>query len=164
MKLQRLLPALLALTILAVPAAAQESDPPGDDTSAWGLRVGLSSDPDQLVGGVNFLETKIADNVYLVPNAELGVGDDHLILSATAPFFYRFVTSTGLRPYAGGGVTIGVDRYDGPKDNSDTNVEIALQVSGGVIFELKGGAEMFGELNLGFGDLRKIQAMVGWRF
>ena len=164
MNLQRLLPAVLVMIFIAVPAIAQESAPSGDDTSEWGIRVGLGSDPDQLIGGVNFLETKIAKNVYLSPNAELGVGDDHLIVSATAPFFYRFETSSGIRPYAGGGVTIGLDRYDGPKDNSDTNFEIALQASGGVIFPLKSGAEMFGELNLGFGDLRKIQAMVGWRF
>ena len=164
MKLRRLLPTVLVLTFRVLPALAQDSTSAGDGTSPWGLRVGLGSDPDQLIGGVNFLETKIADNVYLSPNAELGVGDDHLIVSATAPFFYRFVTSTSITPYAGGGVSIGIDRYDGPKDSSDTNLEIALQVSGGVIFPLKSGAEMFGELNLGFGDLREIQAMVGWRF
>ena len=114
-----------------------------------------------MIGGFNFLETRIAKNVYLVPNAELGIGDDHLILSATAPFFYRFVTSTSLRPYVGGGVTLGLDRND-KKD--DTNFEIALQVSGGLIFPLNSGTEMFAELNLGSGDLRDIQAMVGWRF
>ena len=73
MNLQRLLPALLALTLVAAPALAQESNPPGDETSPWGIRVGLGADPDQLIGGVNFLETKIAENVYLSPNAELGV-------------------------------------------------------------------------------------------
>jgi hypothetical protein len=163
MSFVRLLPLLLVLTIFAAPALAQDSASSADGTSPWGLRVGLGSDPDQLIGGVNFLETKIADNVFLWPNAELGVGDDYLILSGTAPFFYRFETSTGLRPYAGGGVSIGIVRFDGPRE-SDTSTEIALQLTGGVIFQLKGGTEMFGELNLSSGDLRDISAMIGWRF
>jgi len=155
---------LLAIILVSLPAAAQSSTPPGSDTSPWGLRAGLGSDPDQIIVGANFLETPIANNLFLVPSAEIGLGDDHIILSATAPFHYRFVTSTNLRPYAGGGVTIGVDRHDKSNDNSDTNMEIALRATGGVIFRLRGGTEMFGELNLIFGDLNKIQAMVGWRF
>ena len=164
MKKDRLPLLFLTLFIVFVPAAAEESNTTASDTSTWGVRVGLGTDPDQLIGGVNFLETVIAKNVYLEPNAELGFGDDHIILSATAPFHYRFQTQAKVQPYAGGGVTIGLDRHDKPNDNSDTNFEIALRATGGVIFGLKGGTEMFGELNLIFGDLHQIQAMVGWRF
>ena len=150
---------------LALPALAEEGDSlAGSKTSPWGIRVGLGTDPDQIIGGVNFLETKIANNVYLVPNAELGFGDDHVIVAGTAPVFYRFVTQSKVRPYAGGGVTIGFDRKDKNDGGSETNLEIALQASGGVIWKLKSGTEMFGELNLSFGDLHEMQAMIGWRF
>jgi len=145
---------------LAVVCHAEELDQPGDEPSKWGLRVGLATDPDQAVVGFHFLETQIAENIYLESNVELGVGDDHVIISATAPFHYRFRTKSTVRPYAGGGVTLGID----DKDKGDTNFEIALRATGGVLFRLKGGTEMFGELNLIWGDLHQMQAMVGWRF
>ena len=61
-------------------------------------------------------------------------------------------------------MTIGFDRKDKSGGGSETDLEIALQASGGVIWKLKSGTEMFGELNLTFGDLRDVQAMIGWRF
>lgn len=154
---------LIVLVLVSFSAVAGESDPPGDERSKWGLRVGLGNSPDQLIGGVHFLETPVANNLWLEPNAEVGIGDDHLIVAATAPFHYRFRTDTKVRPYAGGGVTIGLDRKD-KNDNTDTDMKIALRATGGVIFRLKGGQEMFGELNLIIGDLHDLQAMVGWRF
>ena len=154
---------LAVLVLVSLPALADEADLPGTEKSKWGLRVGLGTSTDQNIGGAQFLETPIANNLFLVPSAEIGVGDDHWIVSATAPFHYRFRTKAKIRPYAGGGVTIGFDRKTkGSKD--ETNTEIALRATGGVIFRLKGGREMFGELNLVFGDLNDIQAMIGWRF
>ena len=154
---------LIALALASFSAFADETDPPGSDRSKWGLRVGLGTNPDQVIGGAQFLETPIAQNLWLEPNAEIGVGDDHLIVSATAPFHYRFRTEAKVRPYAGGGVTIGFDRKT-KGNNKDTNLEIALRATGGVIFRLKSGREMFGELNLIIGELHDLQAMVGWRF
>ena len=147
----------LAFLILSAPALAQGKDP-----SAFSIRVGLGSDPDQIIGGVNFLETEIANNLYLEPNAELGFGDDHIIVSATAPFHYRFQTSAKVQPYAGGGLIVGLDRVD-KNDKDDTNLEIGLRATGGIFFNA-GSTEMFAEVSLIFGDLHDIQAMVGWRF
>jgi hypothetical protein len=154
---------LITSILAAFSARAGEEDLPGSEKSQWGLRVGLGADPDQIVGGAQFLETPIAKNLFLVPNAEIGVGDDHLIFAAAAPFHYRFRTKAKVRPYAGGGVTVAFDHKTAGK-NDDTDLEITLQATGGVIFRLKGGQEMFGELNLYFGDLWDLQAMVGWRF
>jgi hypothetical protein len=125
--------------------------------------VGLATSPDQIVGGVHFLETEIANNLYLEPNAELGFGDDHLIVSATVPFHYRIAVNARVKPYAGGGVTLGLDRVD-KGNNNDTNFEIALRGTGGIFWQLREGQVMFAELNLIFGDLHDVQAMVGWRF
>ena len=152
----------IAFLSLSVPALAEGSGTQGVDPSSFAIRVGLGSDPDQIIGGVNFLETEIANNLYLEPNAELGVGDDHLIVSATAPFHYRFQTSAKVQPYAGGGVIVGLDRVD-KKDKDDTNLEISLRATGGLFFNA-GNTEMFAEVSLIFGDLHDIQVMVGWRF
>ena len=147
----------LVFLILSAPASAQGSDP-----SSFSIRVGLGNEPDQIIAGANFLETEIANNVYLEPNAELGVGDDYLILSGTAPFHYRFQTSAKVQPYAGGGVIVGLARVD-KNNNDDTNLEIGLRATGGIFFNA-GNTEMFAEVSLVFGDLHDIQAMVGWRF
>jgi len=164
---------LIAIT-LVLPAPAKAEDPASPSTSAststsketspWGIRVGLATDPDQVVAGVHFLETRIAKNLYLEPNVEIGFGDDHTILAATAPFHYRFEVDGKVQPYAGGGVTVGFDRFDRSGDDSDTNFEIAARATGGIIWKLRSGTEMFAELNLIFGDLHDAQAMIGWRF
>jgi hypothetical protein len=160
---------LLITVVLALPATAQneatteETTPAAKASSPWGIRVGLATDPDQVVGGVHFLETRIANNLYLEPNVEIGAGDDHLILAATAPFHYRFHVDAKVQPYAGGGVTIGFDRIDRPAGD-DTNFEIAARATGGITWNLRSGTEMFAELNLIFGDLHDAQVMIGWRF
>jgi hypothetical protein len=155
---------IVAIFSITVPAIAQGGGALGSRTSTWGIRVGLATEPDQIVGGVHLFETEIANNVFLEPNFELGLGDDHVILSGTAPFHYRFTVDAKVRPYAGRGVTVGVDYFDKPGGGSDTNFEIALRATGGIMWRLKGGTEMFGELNLIFGDLHDFQAMIGWRF
>lgn len=158
---------LIAIAValcLAAPVFAQDTASPAKGTSPWGIRVGLATDPDQIVGGVHFLETWIAENLYLEPNAEIGIGDDHVILAATAPFHYRFQVDSKVQPYAGGGVTVGFDRIDRPVGDDDTNFEIAGRATGGIIWRLRDGTEMFAELNLIFGDLHDAQVMVGWRF
>jgi hypothetical protein len=154
---------LFVLIAVCAAATAMAQSTIADDTSDWGLRVGLASDPDQVVGGVQFLETRIADNLYIVPNAEIGFGDDAVVLTGTAPVHYRFEVDAKVRPYAGGGVTVGWIDYDRPnKDSRD--FEIALRATGGIVWQLGGGQEMFAELNLIFGDLYDAQVMVGWRF
>lgn len=159
------IPAAAVLACLiggALPASAQSTI--ADNDSAWSLRVGLANDPDQVVGGVHFLETEIADNVYLVPNAELGIGDDAVVIAGTVPVHYRFVVDAKVRPYVGGGVTLAWVDYDPPNRPGDSEFEIALRATGGILWRLDGGQEMFAEVNLGTRDLWDIQAIVGWRF
>jgi len=149
------------LAALAAPVAAQTAT--GEEPSPWGVRVGVASDPDQVVAGVNFLETKVADNVYIVPHADIGFGDDAIVVSGTAGVHYRFEVDGSARPYAGGGLTVGWIDYDRP-NNSSSDLEIGIRVTGGVIWRLKSGNEMFAELSLISGDLNDAQVMVGWRF
>lgn len=170
MKRLRRTAAVIGCALLAAfsPAAwAQETaspTPPRSASSGWGVRVGLASDPDQIVGGVQFDLGEIADRVHFEPVLELGLGDDHTILAGTGAVWYDFGPQGQVRPYAGGGVTLGVIDRDKPAAADDTDFEIGLRALGGASWRLEGGREFFLELDLVFGDIHDAQIVAGWRF
>src|SRR5512147_2409723 len=84
MKLRHALIAL-PLLVLAVPASAQQMGYYG-----IGPRVGVASDPDQVVGGMQFNFGEFVPRLRFQPNFEVGVGDDYTIITATFPVHYRF--------------------------------------------------------------------------
>jgi hypothetical protein len=135
---------------------------------SWGPRVGLADDPDQGIVGAQFDLGEFAPRVRFIPNVELGLGDDHTLLVATAPVHYRWegLQDTKIVPYAGGGVAVGwvdVDEPDPGEDDSD--FELAFKAIGGAEWPLSGGrTSFFAELNRDFGDLHDIQVVVGWKF
>ncbi|MDX1389087.1 MAG: hypothetical protein R3344_07850 [Acidobacteriota bacterium] len=157
---------LIAITFLiALPAMGQDAgSPPAQGDTDWGLRVGLGSDPDQLIVGGQYDFGEIARRVHFEPNVELGFGDDTISLTGTGAFFYVWDRMGSVRPYAGGGPEIGIVWFDTP-GGSDSDFEVGLQAMGGGRWKLKSGREFFVELDLGlFGDLHDIQVMAGWRF
>ena len=157
---------LVALTVGGGGHAAAEDDAGVPDLrlESWGVRLGLASDPDQPVAGVHFDLGELADRVYLEPSLELGAGDDHVVFAATAAAHYRFPAERGMVPYAGGGVSLGLNHHDRPRGDDDTDFEIALRGTGGLIWRLRSGNDVFVEVNLVFGDLHDLQAFFGWRF
>ena len=62
-------------------------------------------------------------------------------------------------PPLAGSAWEGPDAPDGLRD-----VEITLRATGGILWRLKGGTEMFAELDLIIGDLYDANVMIGWRF
>ena len=154
---------ILSWMVLGVATPAEAQNDIGSETSPWGLRVGLANSPDQIVFGVNFLETKVGQNLYIVPDAEFGFGNDAFVLSGVAAVHYRFVVDAKVRPYAGGGVSVSLIDYDRTNNNT-TTFKVGARGTGGIIWQLKGGREMFAEMNIIFGDPYNVQAMVGWRF
>ena len=136
----RFLIAIAALFLFAVPLAARAE-------TSFGLRGGLSVDPDQfLIGGhINF--EPIAENVYIVPSAEAGFGDDIFTLSFNGDVQYRFETDSGVRPYAGGGLSLYFVDFDG---GSDT--ELGVDVLGGIFFNQDSDTPMFVEAKAGLTD------------
>jgi hypothetical protein len=144
-----LLLALVALAIGVTPALANTSG---------GIRAGLSVDPDQFVFGGQLNFDPIGKNVYIVPSAELGLGDDVTTLAFNGDVQYRFHVSQGssVRPYAGGGLTILWFDPDGPGD-SDTNV--GVNVLGGIFFGEAHGNPMFVDVKLDLSD-----ELPDWKF
>jgi hypothetical protein len=124
----------------------------------------VANDPDQVIGGIHWDIGELATDLRLVPNFEIGLGDDHTILVLNAPVHYLFRdVDAGFTPFAGGGVALGwVDRDNGKNDDSD--FEVALKGIGGVEWTMKSGTAFFVELDLVIGDLHDFQVLAGWTF
>jgi opacity protein-like surface antigen len=160
----------------AGPAAAAGAEQPEQDSPSrsststtrptwqgWGVRVGVAGDPDQVLGGIQLDLGEIIDDLYLRPDVELGVGDDHLVLSLTAPVHYHFHPDVDFTPYAGGGLSLSLVDVD-KRGNDDTDVELALEIVGGLQWSLERGRAFSVELNVVFGDPHDFEVLAGWSF
>lgn len=158
--MKRALAAALLLAAAALPAAAQDIG-----FNSWGLRAGVSDDPDQFVAGVQADFGEFIPNLRFQPNLELGLGDDTTIFSLTAPVHYRFPVEGSLVLYGGGGLILGlIDRDDveGNEDD-DSEFEISPMAAGGLAWPV-GQSEISLELNLIGGDFPNLKLMAGWMF
>lgn len=156
--------ALLLALLAAAPAAAQDVAFKG-----WGVRAGVSDDPDQFVAGVQANFGEIVPNLRLQPNFDAGLGDDHTIFSLGVPVHYRLPVN-GFTVYGGGGLVLAwVDR-DLPRDgrsergeDDDTEFVIGPLAVGGIEWPI-GESELSTELNVSGGDLPTLKLMLGWMF
>lgn len=141
----------------------RESDGGGVHLQGWGLRAGLGVNPDQVLFGAHWDLGEIIEHLRLQPNVELGGGDDAITLFGELPVHYMFRVQSKFTPYAGGGIVIGLARYDRP-NKSDTSVEGGLRILGGLQWPLKNGKPFAVEANIGFGDIHEVQVKVAWTF
>ena len=120
--------------------------------NGWGVRGGLSSDPDQVYGGVHFNLGEFAKDVRFRPSMELGLGDDLVLVQMLAEVHYVFSNVQVWKPYLGGGLGLTHVNYDNdhPGDDSETNV--SLNPIAGVETMLNQGLGFFFELKLGLAD------------
>ncbi len=159
-----------AMMLVAIPVWGQESDTSSSRSdigwNGWGLRAGLASDPDQIVGGVQFDLGEFRPNLRFRPDVQLGLGDDVTTLYVTAPVHFRFNVQEAFTPYAGGGVALGlVDRDLPPTSTADeTSFEIGFRATGGLEWNRRGTAAFAVELSLGFGDVPDAQIVAVWNF
>jgi hypothetical protein len=160
------------LTLAACSASAVAEEQPARNTTdtdefglrGWGPRVGLATDPDQIVAGVHFDLGEFAPRVAFQPDVVLGVGDDVTSLVASAPVWYRFEgVNPRITPYAGGALAVGLFNVDKP-NGDDTKVEFGLQIGGGGEWRLKSGNRFQVELRLDLGDVWDVVAFAGWMF
>jgi len=161
--------ALVTLAGGADRALAADSRPASaSGLRGWGPRVGLASDPDQVIAGIHWDAGRLAPRVRFQPDVEIGLGDDVFILGFTAPVHYRFPVKGDIHPYAGGGVTLGyvnVDLPAGADDRADDDdLEFAVDLIGGMEWQLRSGNLFFVEFDLLAGDLQDFQLVAGWTF
>lgn len=162
---------VLATAILAlsfIPALAQETQPTGATTGRsggparsgtsgirWegmGVRVGLSSSPDQIFGGAHFNLGYFAPNVRFRPSIDLGVGDHRDLLQALAEAHYVFSKVQVWKPYVGGGVGFTHVRFHDNDHGDDSDTSISIAGVGGVETRLRSGTTFLIEGKVGFGD------------
>jgi hypothetical protein len=117
--------------------------------TGWGIRAGLSSDPDQVYGGVHFNLGEIAKDVRFRPTIELGFGDDQTVLQMLAEVHYVFSKFGVWKPYLGGGLGLIYVNYDGDHPRDGSNTEGSLNAIAGIETELNQGKKLFFEFKLG---------------
>jgi hypothetical protein len=153
---------IAAASLLLAPAVG--------NAAGWGLRGGVTFDPDQVHVGAHVNAGELFDNGYFLPNVEIGFGD-HLTLIALNPeLVYRFDHRTRSRWgfYVGGGLGINITSWDDGhgrfdhNDNSDT--DLGLNLLGGMLHPLASGNEFFFELKLGVADSPDAKITVGITF
>ncbi|MDM7915232.1 MAG: hypothetical protein QUU85_08200 [Candidatus Eisenbacteria bacterium] len=103
----------------------------------WGVRAGLSSDPDQFVVGMHLNLGELAENLRFVPNTDIGFGDDLTVFTLNPELNYVLGLPEAGNLYFGGAlgfvytkldtdIDLDVDGDgDDDIDDSDTDVGIA---------------------------------------
>ena len=142
--------AVLGLLLAATPAAAQVD---------FGVRGGLSVDPDQAYVGLHAETGPLVERLRFRPNAEVGLGEDLTLVGLNLEFVWKFRRArSGWGIYAGGGPAINVfflDRGRFGDDNTEMepgmNFLVGLEHDEGLFFEFKLGALDSPDLKIGVG-------------
>ena len=162
---------VLILSFLAVTTASAD----GLGWKGWGPRAGISSDPDQFVGGVQFDLGEFARRLRFQPSIEIGLGDDTTTIQGNLMVAYYFPVEASVTPYAGGSLSAAFYDFDsdcrgfgvsqsGGRGCDDSETEIGPVGVGGIEMKMKGKARFFAELNLGFADIAEAKIVAGWLF
>jgi hypothetical protein len=165
-------PILLALLVtLAGPALAQTTAKPagaasGIQYSGWGVRVGGSSNPDQIYGGFHWDLGEFARNVRFRPLVEFGTGDHKTLVQGMAEVTYIFSKIQVWKPYVGGDIGFtytDTSRSVLPPGADRTDTDMALMGVGGIETKLRSGVRFFLEGKVGFGsDDPDFKLGAGW--
>jgi hypothetical protein len=131
----------------------------------FGLRVGLSVDPDQAYGGIHWDIGSPSSNLRIRPNLELGFGDDAILLAANGEVDWYFRQQGDWLPYAGGALSINFIKVDDlPPQADDSEVELGGYVVGGLETLLQADRKFLMEVKIGFSDSPDFKFGVGWTF
>jgi hypothetical protein len=143
--------ALFGVLSAAAPASAQQ--PLG--FRGWGLRGGVTIDPDQVHVGVHINAGEFAPRVRFQPSFEVGFGNDVVAGAINIDALYTF-RRPSWRPYLGGGLGVGLFDSEG---SDDFNVEAGLNLVGG--FEWGPRSRYLLELRVGIGDIPNVKVTAG---
>ena len=150
----------IALALLTLGTAASATD---IGWNGWGPRVGVSSDPDQVVAGAHFDLGEFTRNLRFQPSAEIGVGDDIFSFYGNAMTAYYFPVKGSVTPYAGAQVTAWLVDFDDEFDDG-FNSEIGLAALGGIETRFRSGTRFLAELQVELTNHPEVKVMVGWTF
>lgn len=134
---------------------------------SFGLRGGVSINPDQFHGGLFIDMGRLFGDVRLQPSFELGWGNGVVLGAVNADALYFFAPRS-WRPYAGGGMGLNfVDVTNGVGEGRGLEVEPVLNVVGGVEWggsKSKAVGHYVVEGRLGIGETPDFKLSFGVRF
>ncbi|HOX24293.1 MAG TPA: hypothetical protein PLL30_00890 [Candidatus Krumholzibacteria bacterium] len=140
--------------------------------AGWGLRGGVTFDPDQIHVGAHVNAGELFNNGYFLPNAEIGFGDDLTLIALNPELVYRFDHRTRSRWgfYVGGGLGINIvnwdhdDDFPGDDGHDHSDTDLGLNFLGGMFRQLSSGNEFFFELKIGAVDSPDAKITIGFTF
>jgi hypothetical protein len=159
--MKRLLITVLAFGLVCSVTALGNTRTPG--FHGVGPRVGMTINPDQVHFGGHIDFGDLADNLMMLPNIEIGLGDDFTTIAPSFELDYRFRSDWGAwTPYLGGG--LGPIFYS--PDHGSSSSEFALYLQFGIGKGSSGSqsGHFFIEGKLGLIDAPDFKATVGWTF
>lgn len=157
---------IIALSIMVgllftLPALASNR---GAGYRGFGPRVGYTINPDQVHFGAHIDFGDLAGNLMMLPNLEVGIGDDLTTIAPSFELDYRFRSDWGAwTPYLGGGM--GPVFYSAKHGGgSSSKLGIYLQFGIGKGSSGSESGHFFLEGKLGLADAPDGKITVGWTF
>jgi hypothetical protein len=157
--------AAACLASALVLGAALVAPAPAEAQGGFGVRAGVSADPDQFFVGLHYETEPMFDRLRFRPNAEIGFGDDLTLLALNAEFAYWLpVKARQWGVYVGGGPAMNVYIFDEEhprRGDDDTEIEPGLNF----LFGVQHRQGFFTELKIGAIDSPDFKFTVGyaWR-
>jgi hypothetical protein len=128
-----------------------------------GPRLGLTINPDQFHFGGHIDFGDLAQNLMIIPNIEIGFGDNFTTVAPSFELDYRFRSDWGVwTPYLGGGV--GPVFYSWKHGGSSSDLGLYMQFGIGKGSAGSHSGHFFIEGKLGLVDAPDFKATVGWTF
>jgi hypothetical protein len=150
-------PVLLALVLLLGESdAASAQVKAGLGFKGWGVRGGVTVNPDQFHVGAHINAGTFAPKVRFQPYFDIGFGNDVTVGTINLDAHY-LIKAKGWRPYVGGG--IGIALYDFKRH---FDVEAGLNLIAG--FEWGTHRKLILEVRGGVGDIPDLKVSVGVGF
>jgi hypothetical protein len=151
--MKRLILVVLASTILMSGTAL---------AGPFGVRAGITVDPDQFHVGGHYDAGFVGTNLRVVPNIEVGFGDNITLVCLNGDLLYDFPNS----PWAVGG-ELGINFWNwdsGVAGVDDNETDIGLSAVGNYRLALSSGKPLLLEAKLGISDSPDFKFTVGWFF
>lgn len=128
-----------------------------------GPRIGFTINPDQFHFGGHIDFGDLAENLMIMPNLEIGVGDNVTTVAPSFELDYRFRDDWGVwTPYLGGGV--GPIFYSWKGGDSSSKLGVYMQFGVGKGSAGSSSGHFFIEGKVGLADAPDFKATVGWTF
>jgi len=152
---------LMVGLLFTLPALASNR---GAGYRGFGPRVGYTINPDQVHFGAHIDFGDLAGNLMMLPNLEVGIGDDLTTIAPSFELDYRFRSDWGAwTPYLGGGM--GPVFYSAKHGGgSSSKLGIYLQFGIGRGSSGSESGHFFLEGKLGLADAPDGKVTVGWTF